>query len=48
MLPEAWIKGVTKEEAKRAKSNHTVKMMLAKEYHTEAVPRTYGPSPGGL
>ena len=30
MLPEAWIKRVTKEEAKRAKSNHTVKMMLPK------------------
>ena len=37
MLPEAWIKRVTKEEAKRAKSNHTVKMMLAKEYHTNVV-----------
>ena len=37
MLPEAWIKGVTKEEAKRAKSNHTVKMMLPKEYHTNVV-----------
>ena len=34
MLPEAWIKRVTKEEAKRAKSNHTVKMMLPKKYHT--------------
>ena len=34
MLPEAWIKRVTKEEAKRAKTNHTVKMMLPKEYHT--------------
>ena len=34
MLPEAWIKRVTKEEAKRAESNHTVKMMLPKEYHT--------------
>ena len=33
MLPEAWIKRVTKEEAKRAKSNHTFKMMLPKEYH---------------
>ena len=30
MLPEAWIKRVTNEEAKRAKSNHTVKMMLTK------------------
>ena len=37
MLPEAWIKKVTKEEAKRAKSNHTVKMMLPKEYHTNVV-----------
>ena len=37
MLPEAWIKRVTKEEAKRAKSNHTVKMMLPKEYHTNVV-----------
>ena len=37
MLPEAWIKRVTKEEAKRAKSNHTVKMMLPKEYPTNVV-----------
>ena len=37
MLPEAWIRRVTKEEAKRAKSNHTVKMMLSKEYHTNVV-----------
>ena len=37
MLPEAWIKRVTKEEAKRAKSNHTVKIMLPKEYHTNVV-----------
>ena len=37
MLPEAWIKRVTKEEPKRAKSNHTVKMMLPKEYHTNVV-----------
>ena len=37
MLPEAWIKRVTKEESKRAKSNHTVKMMLPKEYHTNVV-----------
>ena len=37
MLPEAWIKGVTKEEAKRPKTNHTVKMMLPKEYHTNVV-----------
>ena len=33
MLPEAWIKRVTKEEAKRAKFNHTFKMMLPREYH---------------
>ena len=33
MLPEAWIMRVTKEEAKRAKFNHTFKMMLPKEYH---------------
>ena len=39
MLPEAWIKRVTKEESKRAKSNHTVKMMLPKEYHTNVVAR---------
>ena len=37
MLPEAWIKRVTKEEAKRGKSNHTVKMMLPKEYPTNVV-----------
>ena len=37
MLPEAWIKRVTKEEAKRAKSNHTVKMMIPKEYHWDVV-----------
>ena len=37
LLPEAWIKRVTKEEAKRAKSNHTVKMMPPKEYHSNVV-----------
>ena len=37
MLPEAWIMRVTKEEAKRAKSNHAVGMMLPKEYHTNVV-----------
>ena len=37
MLPEAWIKRVTKEESKRAKSNQTAKMMLPKEYHTNVV-----------
>ena len=33
MLPEAWIKRGTKEEAKTAKFNHTIKMMLPREYH---------------
>ena len=33
MLPEAWFKRVTKEEAKRPKFNHTFKMMLPREYH---------------
>ena len=33
MLPEAWIKRVTKEEAKRAKLDYTFKMMLPREYH---------------
>ena len=37
ILPEAWIKRVTKEKAKRAKSDHAVKMMLPKEYHTNVV-----------
>ena len=37
MLPESWIKRVTKEEAKRAKSNHTVKMMLHKDHHKNVV-----------
>ena len=37
MLPEAWIKRVTKEEGKRAKSNHTVKMMLPKDHHKNVV-----------
>ena len=37
MLPEAWIRRVTKKETKRAKSNHTVKMMRPKEFHTNLV-----------
>ena len=37
MLPEAWIKRVTKDEAKRAKFNRTFKMMLPKEYHMNVV-----------
>ena len=37
MLPEACIKRVTKEEAKRAKSNHTLKMMLHKYHHKRVV-----------
>ena len=38
MLPEAWIKRVTKEEAKRAKSNHTVKMMIPKRHSLRNAP----------
>ena len=41
MLPEAWIKRVTKEEAKRAKFNHTVKMTLPKEYHPKVLAWTH-------
>ena len=37
MLPEAWIKRVTKEEAKRAKFNHTYKIMLPREYHSNVL-----------
>ena len=37
MLPEAWIKRVTKNEAKRAKFNHTFKMMLPKEYRPKVL-----------
>ena len=37
MLQEAWIKRLTKEEAKRAKFNHTFKMMLPKEYHPKVL-----------
>ena len=37
MLPKAWIKRVTKEEAKRAKSNHTFKLMLLRECHSNVV-----------
>ena len=37
ILPKAWAKRVTKEEAKRAKSNHTVKMMLPKQNHGRMV-----------
>ena len=33
LLPDAWVKQVTKEESKRAKRNHTVKMMLNKEHN---------------
>ena len=38
----SWIMdhGSSKEEAKRAKSDHTVKMMLPKEYHTNVVAST--------
>ena len=41
MLPEALIKRVTKEEAKRAKFNHTFKMMLPKEYHPKVLAWTH-------
>ena len=37
LLPDAWVKWVTEEDAKRAKSNHTVKMMLDKEHHKKIV-----------
>ena len=37
MLPDSWIKRVTKKEAKRAKLNHTVKMMLHKDHHKNVV-----------
>ena len=41
MLPEAWIKRVTKEEANRAKFNHTFKMLLPKEYHPKVLAWTH-------
>ena len=41
MLPEAWIKRVTKEGVKRAKFNHTFKMMLPKEYHPKVLAWTH-------
>ena len=37
MLLEAWIKRVTKEEAKRAKFIHTFKMILPREYHPKVL-----------
>ena len=37
LLPDAWVKRVTKEEAKRAKRNHTVKTMFNKEHHKKVV-----------
>ena len=37
LLTETWVKGVTKEDGKRAETNHTVKMMMKKEYHTKVV-----------
>ena len=36
-LPDAWVKRVTKKEAKRAKSNHTVEMILNREHHKKVV-----------
>ena len=35
--PEAWVKRVSEEEAKRTKINHTLKMMLNKEHHKRVV-----------
>ena len=43
MLPEAWIKNVTKEEAKRAKFDYTFKMMLPEEYHPNVLALTKKP-----
>jgi len=37
MLPKPWSKRVTKQEAKRAKRFHTVKMMIPKDYHKNVV-----------
>ena len=37
LLPESWIKRISKEEANRAKSNHTVKTMLSKEHNKRVV-----------
>ena len=34
---DSWTKQVTKAEAKKAKSNHTVKMMLRKDHHKNVV-----------
>ena len=36
-LPEHWVKRLTRKEAKGAKSNHTVKMMLDKEHQEKVV-----------
>ena len=35
--PDAWLKRVTKENAERAKSPHSVKMMLNKEHYKKVV-----------
>ena len=37
LLLVAWVKRVTKEEAKRANGNHTVKMMLKEKHHKKVV-----------
>ena len=37
LVPDAWVRQVTKEEAKKLKSNRTVKMMLDKEHHKNVV-----------
>ena len=36
-LQDAWVKRVAKVEAKRAKSNHTVNMMLNNVHHNRVV-----------
>ena len=40
LLPDAWMKRVQKEEAKLAKSNHSIKIMLNKEHHKKVVYQT--------
>ena len=37
LLPQTWVKRVTKEEAERAKSTQTVKMMLNKKGHKKVL-----------
>ena len=42
LLQDAWVERVTKEEAKRAKNNHTVKMILGKKQNRRLVHWTRG------